>query len=245
MRSSRIVPTVVALLVMACPIAAPASLARGRFRVACAETDRETAEDVLHVLESQDVFLRDRLSISSSATITVEIYPSQGAYDAAIMNPALVGTPAISGGSRMQLVSPRARIAQDWIPYQQRLRFASHELVHLFLDELAAELPDWLEEGTATFLGDVEFARWLLSRIVVSGEAIPSITDLRLRFRRTPAADQFSAALVAYLIGRYGDEVFREILAAGALDVIPAWISEDTLNQEWQAWVELNYRNFR
>ncbi len=245
MRPGRIAPAVVVLLVLAGEMAASATLERGRFRVAGTDLDRGTAADILAVLEAQDALIRERLCIAYTSTVIVDIYPSQAAYDAAVMNPALTGTPAVSGRGRMQLVSPRARIAQDWIPYPRRLRFASHELVHLYLDELAVDLPDWLEEGTAAFLGDEEFLPWVLPRILASGTAVPSIADLRARYREIPAADQFAGALAGYLIERYGYPVFRDILNAGSITAISPWTSEEALNGDWIQYAETRYSNFR
>ena len=74
-----------------------------------------------------------------------------GNFQRQFMNRAMRGYFALSGNGRIQIVSP-ANSGRDALSYEDGVGVAVHEFVHLALDQIDPELPDWLEEGTAVYL---------------------------------------------------------------------------------------------
>lgn len=150
------------------------------------------------------------LLIPCDFPVTVEIYPDQAAFDRAVMNPEMRGFFAASGDGRIQMVSP-ANVSSRDLTYEEAAGIAAHEFVHLALDPIAGDLPDWLEEGTAVLLGPHEVydgARREPSLLAMA----PSFARLRDGYGDVTAADFFAFTAVEYLVLTYGMDALNELL---------------------------------
>jgi hypothetical protein len=171
------------------------------------------------VLSDIDAALREgapqicaALGIDCDFPVQVEVFADQAAFDRAVMNSAMRGFFAISGDGRIQMVSPAASSAAG-LTYEDAVGVAVHEFVHLALDQIDADLPDWLEEGTAVLLGPHDvYDRACRDRL--AGVPLPSLLDLRQGYASVPAADLFAYTLLAAIAAADGLDGVNALLRA-------------------------------
>lgn len=173
------------------------------------------------------------LLIPCDFPVMVEIYPDQTAFDRAVMNPEMRGFFAASGDGRIQMVSP-ANVSSRDLTYEEATGIAAHEFVHLALDRIAADLPDWLEEGTAVYLGPHEVYDAARGEPTLLAMA-PSFARLRDEYDDVTAADFFAFTAVEYLVLTYGLDALNALLRdpvdlEGALGV-----SAEEFGAAWRA----------
>ena len=154
----------------------------------------------------------DALGIACDFPVTVEVFADQAAFDRDVMNPAMRGYFALSGDGRIQMVSPISS-GRSELTYDDGVGVAVHEFVHLALDQIAPELPDWLEEGTAVYLAPHEvYDSACRERLV--GVALPSLEQMREQYADVPAADLFAYTLVASIVATDGLDGLNALLRA-------------------------------
>lgn len=166
--------------------------------------------DVAATVQSAGPGICAALLIACDFPVTVEIYPDQAAFDRAVMNPEMRGFFAASGDGLIQMVSP-GNVASRDLTYEEATGIAAHEFVHLALDRIAPELPDWLEEGTAVLLGPhavYEAARSEPSLLAMT----PSFERLRDEYGDVVAADFFAWTVVDFLVATYGMDALNALL---------------------------------
>ncbi len=154
------------------------------------------------------------LQVACDFPVAVEVYADQASFDRAVMNPDMRGFFALSGNGRIQVVSP-ANSGRADLSYEDGVGVAVHEFVHLALDQIAPELPDWLEEGTAVYLGPhAPYDR--ACREQLSGLALPRLADLRDHYGEVPAPDLFAYTLVASIVDAHDVTALNALLRAPA-----------------------------
>lgn len=154
----------------------------------------------------------DALGIACDFSVTVEVFADQAAFDRGVMNPAMRGFFALSGDGRIQMVSPLSSGRAE-LTYADGVSVAVHEFVHLALDQIAPELPDWLEEGTAVTLAPHEVYDGACRERLV-GVALPSLEQMRAQYADVPAADLFAYTLVASIVATDGLDGLNALLRA-------------------------------
>jgi hypothetical protein len=189
------------------------------FTIWYSRPDAPVVSELLPLLENYHAAFQIDFSCGPLTRAVVEVYPDQASYDASIMNPRLRGSPAISGNGKVQLVSPRAPISQNWIPYGERLRFGVHELAHLYMNLIDPSMPEWMQEGTATLFGSPTLTGTLLKEVVPRLPRLPGLDEVQNHYSTTAAADLFSASLVGFIIDTYGKATFRYMLRSGQLPI--------------------------
>ncbi len=166
--------------------------------------------DVAAAVQSAAPGICAALAMPCDFPVIIEIYPDQDAFDRAVMNPEMRGFFAASGDGRIQMVSPGNVSSRD-LTYEQATGIAAHEFVHLALDRIAPELPDWLEEGTAVLLGPhmvYDAARAEPSLLAMA----PSFERLRDEYGDVVAADFFAWTVVDFLVATYGMDALNALL---------------------------------
>lgn len=176
------------------------------------------------------------LDIACDFPVTVEVFADQAAFDRGVMNPDLRGFFSLSGDGRIQMVSP-ANSGRAELAYEDGVGIAVHEFVHLALDRIDPELPDWLDEGTAVLLGPHEVYDHAC-RAQLAGVDLPTLDDLRQHYAEVPAADLFAYTLVASIVATDGLDGLNALLRApddleGALGR-----SVPEVEKEWRGFVE-------
>jgi hypothetical protein len=175
------------------------------------------------------------LDVACDFPVTVEVFADQAAFDRGVMNPEMRGYYALSGDGRIQMVSP-ANSGRDELSYEDGVGVAVHEFVHLALDQIDPELPDWLEEGTAVYLGPhTVYDR--ACRQQLAGVDLPPLADLRYRYSDVPAADLMAYTLVASIAGDDGYEALNALLHAP--EAMEATLARSTaeVEAEWRTFV--------
>ena len=207
------VPTAAIVVPTVTPAVAPTATATGlSLTIIAPEVLPTVRRDVTAALEAAAPGICAALVVACDFPVTVELYPDQAALDRHVMNPDMRGFFAVSGGGRIQMVSP-ANVASRDLTYEDATGIAAHEFVHLALDRIAPELPDWLEEGTAVYLGP--HAVYEAARGEASLRAMtPTFAALRDDYGNVPAADFFAYTVVAYIVETRGIGALNALLRA-------------------------------
>ena len=157
------------------------------------------------------------------------------------MNPDMHGFYAISGSNIIQMVSP-SNPAPHEISYQDGVLVAVHEFVHLALDEVNPEMPAWLDEGTAIYLGSHE-AYSTVCQQNFPFEMTPSFTQLETAYEAVSAADLFAYSAVDFIAHRFGLENLNRLLREpGDMRAILG-ISPAEFGVQWHEFISKEYQS--
>jgi hypothetical protein len=212
-----------------------ATLSAGLISVTGPGVPSNVLDDIATALRQGAPGVCAALDVACDFPVTVEVFADQAAFDRGVMNPAMRGYFALSGDGRIQMVSP-ANSGRDELSYEDGVGVAVHEFVHLALDQIDPDLPDWLEEGTAVYLGP-HTAYDRACRQQLAGVDLPTLADLRYRYSDVPAADLFAYTLVASIAGDDGYEALSALLHAP--EAMEATLARSTaeVEAEWRAFV--------
>lgn len=175
------------------------------------------------------------LQIDCDFPVMVEVFPDQGAFDRDVMNADMRGYYAISGEGRIQMVSP-ANSGRSDLAYEDGVAVAVHESVHLALDRIDPELPDWLEEGTAVYLGP-HGAYEQACREQLRDVPLPTFADLRDHYADMPAPDLFAYTLVASIANNHGLDSLNVLLRASEAMETALGQPIGGVESDWRAFV--------
>lgn len=193
-------------------------------------------DDIAAALRAGAPAICTALGIVCDFPVTVEVFADQAALDREVMNPDMRGYFALSGHGRIQMVSP-ANSGRDELTYEDGVAVAVHEFVHLALDQIDPELPDWLEEGTAVYLAPHEvYDR--ACREQLAGVALPSLQQMRRQYADVPAADLFAYTLVGSIVATDGLDGLNALLRAP--DELEQALGRSTVDveHEWQEFTQ-------
>lgn len=193
-------------------------------------------DDIAAALHDYAPAICDGLDVACDFAVMVEVYPDQTALDRVIMNPDLRGAFALSGDGRIQMVSP-ANTGRDVLTYDDAVGVAVHEFVHLALDRIDPELPDWLEEGTAVLLGPHDlYDRACRAQLI--DFVPPPLADLREHYDDVPTPDLYAYTLVAYIVDTDGLHTLNLLLRQPEV-AVEFMLGKSTLEveAEWRAFI--------
>jgi hypothetical protein len=197
----------------------------GNFRYSIQDT--LVVKDLIKTCPSKLSEISIALQLKLNYIPEIEIYPNQAEYDKYIMNREFRGSPAVSGNSRIQMVSPLGIIKIDSIPYSERLLFLVHEYVHLLIDQLESPPPVFLDEGLACYYGSYNFYNEIITKHSDQINFIPTLEQLQNHYDEVPAADLFSYLFIDYLINSEKCDPFSDIIR-----------NPDMLLNRNQAWID-------
>jgi hypothetical protein len=195
------------------------------------------AQDVIEDIESQREAICQALEVACTFPVQVELFASQADFDAHTMNPDYRGFYAISGQGKIQMVTPSTASAGHDIPYEERVHIAVHEFVHLALDQIDPNLPNWIDEGTAVYLGPHDLYDKALQR-GFSAERLPGLPNLVESYDSVPAADLFAYTLVRFIVDRGGLDRLNALLRSA--EEREQYI-EQGQDAEWQRFLKQAY----
>jgi hypothetical protein len=204
------------------------------------EADRQTARDILASIQKSSKIICNDLQTECQFTIEVEVYPDQASFDEYAMNPEMRGFFAISGQPHtIQMVSP-ANPGSHKIPYNDGVSVAVHEFVHLALDEINPDMPTWLDEGTAVYLGPHS----LYTTVCQSAfpfELTPSFQQLDEDYNSVQAPDLFAYTLVDFIASQYGMDNLNLLLRSPDKLENILGVSKETFEAQWQQFQQAQY----
>ncbi len=206
------------------------------------EADRQTAQDVFSALQANSMQICKMIQTECRFPLVVEIYPDQASFDEYVINPEMHSYFAISGSPHIiQMVSP-ANPAPHTISYEDGVLVAVHEFTHLALDEVNTDLPTWLDEGTAVYLGPHQLYT-TACQSAFPFELTPSFQELEQNYDRIQAPDLFAYTAVDFVIHQYGLEKLNQLLRTpeeleNILDV-----SKKAFEENWQYFIRTQYQN--
>lgn len=198
--------------------------------------DRSAAEDVASAINKHRDSICDQLQVDCRFSVSVEIFPDQASFDQNVMNPQMRGYYAISGERKIQMVSPNIPPTQPQIPYNERVLISVHEYTHLALNETNLDLPDWLAEGAAVYLGPHRLydeacrRRFPLDRV-------PRLQTLMEAYPSIPAADLFAYTLVRYIVDTHGIETLNQLIRSPSDISAVLNLSMEDLEWNWKQYL--------
>ncbi len=183
----------------------------GIFTVYGVEGDQQAVQDIAEALQEQALQINRAMDYDYRDPITVEIFPDQESLDQYGMNPDMQGYYAYSGNHRIQMVSPRELSAQLEVDYSQRVLISVHEYVHLVNNTINPDLPTWLNEGVAVYMGPHALYTYVCQNLFPF-EQIPAFRELEQSYDSVPAADLFSYVVVDFIAHEYGLEKLKLLM---------------------------------
>lgn len=211
-------------------------------QVKATEADRQAALDVAAAIEAQALAICATLKTPCAFRVELELYPDQTEFDRHIMNPDMRGYFALSGPPhRIQMVSP-AKPGEVAIAYDDAVKIAVHEFTHLALDEIAPELPAWLDEGTAVYVGPHE----LYATVCDSAfpfELVPPFARLRDDYGEVTAPDLFAYAAVDFIVTSYGMDKLNDLLRRPNEFENILGVTTSSFEVEWYDFMRREYHN--
>lgn len=212
----------------------------GIFTVYGLESDRQVLEDVAEALQTQAPQIGRQLGYDYQHPVTVEIFPDQDSLDQYGMNPSMQGYYAYSGDYHIQMVSPRNPIPRLESSYSQRVLIAVHEFVHLVNNAINPDMPLWLNEGVATYIGPHDVYAYVCQHAFPFAQ-VPTFADMEQSYAAVPAADLFAYSLVDFIVIEYGHEALNRLIRSpGSFEeVLGATRSEFV--QNWQSYLREQY----
>jgi hypothetical protein len=170
------------------------------------DQDKESVDDLIQCCGNNLPVIADILKVKFDLKTIIEVYPNQTEYDNKIINKILVGSPAISGYGKIQMVSPKATIKIDNIPYHDRLLFLIHEYVHTCIDQISPSLPTFLNEGLACYFGSNNFYRAVVDKCQFQLTSKPTVDQLINSYDNIPGIDVYSFLFIDFLIKTDGQQ---------------------------------------
>lgn len=212
----------------------------GIFTVYGVEGDQRAVQDVAEALQEQALQINRALADDHRDPITVEIFPDQGSLDHYGMNPEMQGYYAYSGDRHIQMVSPRNPTAQLEGDYSQRVSIAVHEYVHLVNNAINPNMPVWLNEGVAVYMGPHDLYTYVCQN-TFPFEQIPSFREMEKSYESVSAADLFAYALVDFVAHAYGQEKLNLLIRDPDKFEDILGDPRSTFEQKWREHMNLHY----
>ena len=219
-------------------------LTKGLFTVSAAVSDSIAVRDVLNELSNGSQSICSRLDHHFNSPVLVTLYPTQATLDRDGMNPAMYGFRAYSGSNRIEMVTPSQSdsLPGYLVPYHLRIRVALHEFTHLVLNDINSNLPLWVNEGVACFVGPHELYDYVCHH-KFPFEMVPSISALQNSYHSVKAADLFSYAVVDFIRAESGESGLRTLVrepekAFALVNVTGA----QNFDLKWHVFLTSNYR---
>ncbi|HEX2919646.1 MAG TPA: hypothetical protein VHO50_00630 [Bacteroidales bacterium] len=176
------------------------------------DVDSELIDDLIGCCKTNLPDIESALNVKIHPETIIEVFPSQAEYDRKIINENLKGSPAISGYGKIQLVSPKAPIRIENIPYKERLWFLIHEYVHLSIDQIDPSLPIFLNEGLACYFGSYNFYKTVVSRYFDKLKSYPSIDQLTDNYDKIMGVDVYSFLFIVFIVRTEGQQNLVTVL---------------------------------
>jgi hypothetical protein len=212
----------------------------GIFTVYGAEGDQQAVQDVAEALQEQAFQVNRVFDYDYRDPITVEIFPDQDSLDHHGMNPEMQGYYAYSGDRRIQMVSPRNPTPQSEVDYSQRVLIAVHEYVHLVNNAINPNMPLWLNEGIAVYMGPHDLYTYVCQNMFPF-EQIPSLTEMENSWDSVSAADLFAYALVDFIAHEYGQEKLNLLIRNPDKFEDILGDTRSKFEQHWREYMNLHY----
>lgn len=215
----------------------------GLFTVSGVAGDEQQVEDVADALQVNAPQITQTLEFDYQEPVRVELFPNQDSLDQFGMNPEMIGFYAYSGEHRIQMVSPRNAPLTGYDPgYSQRVLIAVHEFVHLVNNAINEDMPDWLNEGAAIYVGPHDIYAYVCQH-QFPFDQIPSLTDLEERYEAVRAADLFAYSVIDFIAADYGLEAVNALLRRpDALEEVVG-LTRAEFEQQWRIYMNAHYAN--
>ena len=204
------------------------------------DSHRQAARDVVEAIEADRRRICADLQSACEFEVVVRLYPDQASFDRSV--PHMKGYYACSGDGVIHMVSPVNPSPQRDIAYEDRVRIAVHEYVHLVNNTINLNMPLWLNEGVSVYVGPHEVYEWVcLNRFPL--DRVPAFRDLVTAYGEVPAADLFAYAAVDYLVAEYGLDSLNALLRSPETFESILGVSRTEFERGWRAYMSQHYRS--
>lgn len=195
------------------------------------------------VLEGRFSHFQQRYGIENDRKVIVKLYP-----DYASMKPYLNGDPGvpfISGTVVGDTIMIQAQNPED------DANLIIHEYTHFVMRQIGARVPDWLEEGIATYEGmqmldEIQRESRIYSRVRVHllKQQPPGFAELEPPTYAefvSIAGYEFGCLFVEYLISEFGSDKLIKVIREGADWRSSLGMDQKTIESGWHAYLLSKY----
>lgn len=210
-----------------------------RFIYFCTPDDVKIVDDIDALMADKCPEVNRFLDIEYDGKITVMMYPDQNGYDESIADKDMRGSPAYSKQRSIILVSPDSPI-RVVVPREERLMMAVHEYVHIALGSINNDMPMWMNEGLASYLGSTDgydsFCRY----------AVPQLKEIHFNtlwdsYYDLLAPDVYSCCAVRLIVERFGYDTMNELIRnPNSFEDILS-ITKDDFSILWNDYINQNF----
>jgi hypothetical protein len=212
----------------------------GHFTVLGVEGDMQAIRDVAEALNLSAPQIRRDLDLDYQEKVTVELFPDQDSLDEFGMNPRMQGYYAYSGESRIQMVSPRNPMPRFDTGYSSRVMIAVHEFVHIVNTAINPDMPSWMNEGVAIYIGPHDIYSYVCEGHFPF-EQIPSFADMQQKYESVPAGDLFAFALVDYIVSEYDLQTLNQLIRAPIAFEDLLGVTQIDFEERWHEYMDQSY----
>lgn len=213
------------------------------FVLYCTDVDKSVTAVIALQLENDFERITTRLNHQPPVKINVEIYPNLQSFHAAVGHQhGLEWFVGNASNRLLRMVTPLNPGPKH--SFDTLMQTTTHELTHLIVDEITGlEIPDWLDEGIATYESGQRQAQFVAARIEYD---LPRIADLDFNSGTdTGTIYAFSYTIVEFIVQEFGyDHLVALIAAAGNLKETLG-MSEIEFEKVWHQFVVAEYKPFQ
>lgn len=204
--------------------------------------DEDAIQDVAKSLTQLSPQICEDLNSDCDITVIVELFPDQPTFNRLGMNPEMQGFYAYSGDGRIQMVTPKQAVPGLSLDYSQRVAIAAHEFVHLLNDEINPNMPVWMDEGVAIYIGPHPAYEYVTQRLFPFDQ-IPPFQTIEESYNSIPAGDLFAYAIVDFIVADYGLEALNRIIREPASFESILGVSRSNFEMRWRKYMGRNYHS--
>jgi hypothetical protein len=210
------------------------------FVLYCTDVDKTVATVIALQLENDFERITTQLNHQPPVKIKVEIYSNLQSFHAAVGHQhGLEWFVGNASNRLLRMVTPLNPGPKH--SFDTLMQTTTHELTHLIVDEITGlEIPDWLDEGIATYESGQRQAQFVAARMEYD---LPGIADLNFNAGTdTGTIYAFSYTIVEFIVQEFGyDRLVALVASAGNLEETLG-MSETEFEKVWQHFVVAEYK---
>jgi hypothetical protein len=216
------------------------------FIIIYSEVDKACIDKVSAVLEGNYSEVTNKLKQQLEEKLTVEIYTDLNQLHIAL------GFPDAPDWVRGGLGVDKIVIASPLNPppgsgFDNVVKTAVHEFVHIVIKKINSNIPRWLDEGIASYEAKDNNEMWIANTIIrgLENNTIPTFDDLDTRedfqafFRKD--GYQYSYTIVESIVNIFGYDKLYSLIKSPEKIVDIFGITKNELQNKWIEYLKNNY----
>lgn len=216
------------------------------FTVLYCKADSSCIDKVSDILESSYKSITENLKEGLEEKLVIGIYPDHESLTEGL------GIGEIPEWVRGGLAKDKIAIASPLNPpvhadFNNILRTAVHEFVHIIVHKININAPRWLDEGTAGFMAKDNKESWIIKTVSdgIKNNTVPTLkeldtgADFQSFFKRD--GYQYSYTIVESIVKSFGYDKLHELIKNPECSKQILGLTEDELQDKWMEYIKENY----